>query len=101
MNTCEPLKHARCDIIVGAFVVMRRSDKCEPAMWRHCSDYESIAFLMGWELTFTDFGTCESEPGFCHAESLFQSLKRGTDYTRNCGVHHVNWRVARKAERRL
>lgn len=101
MNTCELLKHARCDIIVGAFVVMRRSDRCvwERNAW--CYNYGWIAYENNWPIPDTDFGACESEPGFCHAESLFQSLKRGTDYTRNCGVHHVNWRVARKAEKRL
>ena len=101
MATCEALAHARCDIIAGAFVVMRRSDKCSWERHEWCFDFNEVAYREGWELPSTDFGLCESEPGFCHAESLFQSLKRGADYTRNCGVNHPSWRVARKAEKRL
>lgn len=101
MATCEPLKHARCDIIMGAFIVMRRGDRCVRIRPIICYNHYWFVFDNNLPIPDTDYGTCESEPGFCHADSLFRELKRGTDYTRNCGVHHPSWRIARKAERRL
>ena len=100
MATCENLKHARCDIIMGAFVVMRRADRCE-VLRDFCHTYGDMAYDQGWPIPDTDFGTCESEPGYCHADSFFNDPATTEIYTRNCGVHHPSWRIARKAEKRL
>lgn len=101
MNNCEPLKHLRCYVIVGAITVIRRSDRCANRAFTWCFDYAWAAYDNGWEPQETDFGLCSYEPGEAHADSLLMSLRRAPCYTRNCGVDHHNWRKAMRSERRF
>ena len=98
---CASLKHARCYILITNCTVIILGNRCQREEWGDCYTYTDMALMGHLPLSDVDYGTCESEPGYCHADSLLLSLRRGKDYTRNCGFNHPSWRIAKKAERRL
>ena len=98
---CENLVYLRCDIIIGASLVVNRGNKCRWVPYEPCADYLYMAICEGWKAQETVFPVCSYEPGEAHAESLLMSLRRAPCYTRNCGVDNRNWRKAMRRERRF